>query len=257
MTKEKKPAETKDIVEVIPEEILDIKSDEVEADLKAISKEPREEKLSSWSPKTKLGKLVKEGKEKDIDNLLRAHKKILEPEIIDFMVNLETDLISVGQSKGKFGGGKRRAWKQTQKKTMEGNVVSFSAMAIAGDKKSHIGLGFGKARETLPARDKAIRNAKLNLTKINLGFESPENESPDSKPHTIPFKVEGKSGSVRITLWPAPRGTGLVTGDQCKKILRLAGIEDIYSNTRGKTKTASNLAKACISALIKTNATLK
>ena len=44
----------------------------------------------------------------------------------------------------------------------------------------------------------------------------------------IPFKVEGKCGSSRIVLMPAPQGTGLVIGDECKKILKLAGIPKIH-----------------------------
>ena len=103
----------------------------------------------------------------------------------------------------------------------------------------------------------AIRNAKLSIIKVNRGFESPEHEKDKSDPHTVPFKIEGKSGSVRITLWPAPRGTGLVIGDECKKILKLAGIKDVYAQTRGKTKTTFNLAQACIDALKKTSEMLK
>lgn len=210
----------------------------------------RERALQEWSPKTKIGKMVLAGDITDLDDVLENRKKVLEPEIIDKLVKLETDLILIGQAKGKFGGGKRRAWRQTQKKTKEGNVLSFSCMAVVGDKKGHVGVGYGKAKETLPSREKAIRNAKLNLIKVKRGFETPEPEG--NKPHTIPFIVEGKCGSVRIKLMPAPRGTGLVVGDECKKILRLAGIEDVYSFTKGQTKISFNLARACIDALQKT-----
>ena len=196
---------------------------------------------------------VKDKKEKDLDKVLETGKKILEPEIVDLLVNLESDLLLIGQAKGKFGGGKRRAWRQTQKKTQEGNILTFSSMAVVGDKNGHVGIGYGKAKETLPAREKALRNAKLNIIKVNIGFESPEDESEKSQPHTIPFKVQGKEGSVHITLLPAPRGTGLVVADQVKKILLLAGIKDAYGITRGKTRTTFNLAKACINALNKTN----
>tara|TARA_Y100000310_G_scaffold45623_1_gene42499 strand:- start:3072 stop:3962 length:891 start_codon:yes stop_codon:yes gene_type:complete len=216
-------------------------------------KKKQEEDLKSWVPKTKLGLEVKAGKIKDIDQVLAQDKRILESEVVDTLLKLETDLILIGQAKGKFGGGKRRAWRQTQKKTQEGNVLSFSTMAIVGDKEGHIGLASGKAKETLPAREKALRKAKLNLIKIKLGYESPEKPGEkEHEPHTIPFKVIGKCGSVSITLRPAPRGTGLVVGDECKKILNLAGIKDVYSKTQGQTKTTFNLAKACFDALRKT-----
>ncbi len=260
----------KDLIEAVPEEIEKLEK-EMEKTEKEEAKEgnkpegsfhagrPRrkrfdemeKENVDAWAPKTSLGRDVKAGKVKDIDLVLLSKRKVMEPAIIDSLINLESDLLSIGQAKGKFGGGKRRAWRQTQKKTKEGNVVTFSCMAVVGDKHGRVGLGYGRAKETLPARSKAIRQAKLNLMKINLGFESQEEKG--NEPHTIPFVVEGKCGSVRIKLIPAPRGTGLVVGDQCKKILRLAGIKDVYGVSKGHTRTTFNVAKACIDALTKTN----
>ncbi len=217
-----------------------------------VSREEEEakEKLKSWKPKTKIGKLVKEGKIKNIDEIIDKHR-ILEAEIIDSLVKLKSELLNIGQSKGKFGGGKRRIWRQTQKKTAEGNVPTFACMAVVGDEAGHVGIGLGKAKETLPAKEKALRKAKLNIIKVNRGcgsFDCSCNEL-----HSVPLKVEGKSGSSRIILMPAPQGTGLVIGDECKKILRLTGIKDVYSKTFGQTRTTINLAKACIDALKKTN----
>lgn len=206
--------------------------------------------IAAWNPKTQVGKDVKSGKIKDIDTILVSKKRILEPEIVDSLIILEKDLLLVGQSKGKFGGGKRRAWRQTQKKTMEGNVLTFSSMAIVGDKNGHVGVGLGKSKETLPSREKAIRQAKLNIIKVVRGCG--HFDCSCSEPHSIPHMVEGKCGSVRIKLMPAPQGTGLVIGDECKKILRLAGIRDIYSYTQGQGRTTMNAAKACIAALKKT-----
>lgn len=266
----------KDIVEAVPEEVAKLEQDpEVKEQLEEIerssdsdssdSEQPqdkeeekkksrdekmREDSIGSWAPKTNLGKSVKSGKEKDLDKILASKRKILEPEILDFLVKLETDLILIGQAKGKFGGGKRRAWRQTQKKTKEGNILTFSSMAVVGDKNGHVGVGYGRAKETLPAREKALRQAKLNIIKVVRGFETIEEGSRE--PHTVPFKVQGKCGSVKMTLLPAPRGTGLVIGDEGKKILKLAGIKDVYAITKGHTRTTFNFAKACISALEKT-----
>ncbi len=216
-------------------------------------KKKREEKeaIINWEPKTKLGEEVKAGKIKDIDEILDAKRAILEPEIVGSLMTVQSDLISIGQSKGKFGGGKRRAWRQTQRKTKEGNVPTFSTMAVIGDEKGHVGLGTGKSKETLPARDKAVRKAKLNIIKITRGDGSFNSVGGGNT--SIPFTVEGKAGSVRVILMPAPPGTGLVVGDQLKKILKLAGIKDIYSKTFGKQRTTFNLVKACMEALKKTN----
>lgn len=254
----------KDLIEAVPEELekleivktdesaitLDEKVKQIDkTDKKRYSFEKRE--VSAWAPKTKLGHLVKEGKIKDIDEILSSGKVILEAEIVDALLPLESDLLSIGQAKGKFGGGKRRAWRQTQRKTMEGNVVTFSCMAVVGDRNGHVGIGYGKAKETLPARAKALRKARLNVTKITRGFETQEEKS--ALPHTVPFVIEGKCGSIRIKLIPAPRGTGLVIGDQGKKVLNLAGIEDVYAVTKGQTRSTFNVAKAIIDALQKTN----
>lgn len=212
-----------------------------------------EEALRDWKPLTELGRKIKSGKIKDIDEVIG--QKILEEQIVDSLVKLDSDLLLIGQSKGKFGGGKRRAWKQTQRKTMEGNIPSFSCGVIVGDRNGHVGVGFGKAKETLPAREKALRKAKLNLIKVSRGCGSFDCLCTET--HTVPFKVKGKCGSSVVVLIPAPQGTGLVIGGECKKILKLAGIKDVYSKTFGQTRTTINLAQACIDALKKTNRKIK
>ncbi len=210
---------------------------------------------SEWIPRTKLGKMVKEGKIKDIDEIIGKYK-ILEPEIVDYLLpDLQIDFFAIGQAKGKFGGGKRRLWRQTQKKTAEGNVPTFGVMAVVGDGRGHVGIGYGKAKETLPAREKAIRNAKLNITRIERGCGS--FDCSCNEPHSIPYRVEGKCGSCRIVLYPAPQGTGLVIGDEGKKLLRLAGIKDVYSRSFGQTRTTINYVKACLEALKKTTQYIK
>ncbi len=217
----------------------------------AREKTKEEKVIEAWDPKTKLGQEVKSEKIKNIDEILDNNRKILEPEIVDSLLNLKSDLISIGQSKGKFGGGKRRAWRQTQRKTRAKNIPTFSTMAVLGDENGHVGIGTGKSMETLPARDKAIRKAKLNIIKVIRGDGSFDSLGEGNT--SIPFKVEGKSGSIKIILMPAPPGTGLVAADELKKILRMAGVKDIYSKTFGKKRTTFNLAKACINALEKTN----
>jgi small subunit ribosomal protein S5 len=226
-------------------------SEEEKDNVKKTFKDAKNTSAESWEPKTKLGKDVKSGKIKNIDEILNSNQRILEEKIVDYLVEIKSDLISIGQAKGKFGGGKRRAWRQTQRKTQEGNKLTFSAMAVVGDENGHIGFGVGKATETLPARDKAIRKAKLNMIKVQRACSSFDCSCSD--PHSIPFQVEGKAGSVSITLIPAPQGTGLVVAGELKKVLKLAGIKDIYSKSFGKKRTSFNLIKACINALKKTN----
>lgn len=204
--------------------------------------------LEAWQPKTALGKKVKDKEITDIRGILESGYRIMESEIVDTLIpNLEFDYINLGQMKGKFGGGRRRVFRQTQKKTREGNKPHFSVMAIVGNKDGYLGAGIGKSRETMPSREKAVRKAKLNLFQIARGCGSWQ--CTCGEPHTIPFKLTGKESSVEITLLPAPKGTGLVIDNELKKLMRLVGIKDIWSKTRGQTRQKINLVSACVKAL--------
>lgn len=207
-----------------------------------------EEVVVEWIPKTELGKAVLAGKITDIDKVLSSGECILEAEIVDTLVpGLEKDLLLIGQSKGKFGGGQRRAFRQTQKKTKEGNKPKFTTLAVVGNKDGYVGLGRGASKETVPAREKAFRKAKLNLIKIARGYAGPD--LIQGEPHTIPFTVKGKCGSCELILMPAPRGTGLVVEKECAKVLEFAGIKDVYAKSFGKSKTRLNNLAACFDAL--------
>ena len=202
----------------------------------------------AWKPRTSLGLKVKNGEVSSINYILDQRIKILEPEIVDALIpNLVTDLLMVGQAKGKFGGGQKRVFKQTQKKTQEGNKPKFATFAVIGNEDGYVGVGYGKSKETVPAREKAIRQAKLNVIKIRRGCGDWGCGCGDA--HTVPFKVSGKSGSVEIILIPAPKGTGLKVEKECQKILKLAGIKDVWSRTEGQTRSKLNLLFACFKAL--------
>jgi len=138
MEKEKEKEEPKSVEGIVAEaeekgEKVKQEKEMTYAEKKAVmEKKELADKLITWKPKTKIGKEVKEGKLKDIDYILEKEKKILEPEIVDSLLNLENVLLSIGQAKGKFGGGKRRAWRQTQKKTKEGNILNFFCYGCCG-----------------------------------------------------------------------------------------------------------------------------
>ncbi len=226
--------------------------DEVAKEVEVLATEKKEEVkevrlLNSWKPRTELGRRVKNN-EINIDEILENGHKIFEPEIVDFLLqNLTSETIMVGQSKGKFGGGKRSVWKQTQKKTREGNKPKFATLIAVGNKNGYIGIGYGKSKETVPARIKAAQRAKVSLIKIKRGCGSWA--CGCGEPHSIPLKVEGKCGSVKIQLIPAPKGTSLCVEQEVRRLLALAGIKDVYSKTFGQTRTKINLINACFNAL--------
>lgn len=206
------------------------------------------EPVRMWEPRTALGKAVKEGRITDIEEIFRQGLPIMEEMIVTALIpDLQEDLILIGQAKGKFGGGQRRIFRQTQKKTREGNKIHFTTCALVGNRNGYLGIGLGKSKETVPSRDKAKREARINLMRIRRGCGSWQ--CGCKTPHSIPFAVKGKCSSVEITLIPAPKGKGLCVEKECAKILAMAGIKDVWSKTRGHTKTKLNLLMALIDAL--------
>ncbi|MEM4396273.1 MAG: 30S ribosomal protein S5 [Candidatus Woesearchaeota archaeon] len=203
-----------------------------------------------WEPKTELGKKVKNGEITSLRSLLESGVRILEPEIVDFLEpNLQIDFIKAGQAKGKFGGGKRIIFKKVQHKSGEGNKQEFVALAVVGNGKGIVGMGLAKASDNKPAREKAIRQAKLNLIALPFGCGSWECNCGGT--HSIPFAVYGRCGSARVYLYPAPKGTGFVVDNEVAKILKLAGYTDVRGKVYGSSRHKINVIKATFNALKK------
>ncbi len=194
------------------------------------------EALESWVPRTSVGRLVKEGKIRSIDDIFKLNLKIKEPEIVDYLLpGLKHEIASV---------------RIVQRQTEHGEVSQLQVLVAVGNENGYVGVGVGKARQINVAIEKAIRNAKLNIAPVRRGCGSWHCSC--SEPHSVPFKVEGKCGSVRVRLIPAPKGVGLVAADPIKIVLRLAGIKDVWTWTKGETRTTINFVKACFDALLST-----
>ena len=56
---------------------------------------------------------------------------------------------------------------------------------------------------------------------------------------------------MKVELLPAPKGVNLVAADESKKILKLAGIKDVWIKTFGNTGMRMNLIYAIFDALKK------
>jgi len=187
-----------------------------------------------WNPSTKLGKLVQEGKIQKPEEIYLYSLPIKEPEIVDrFFPSLKDELLAMFP---------------VQKATSAGQRNRFKAYVVVGDENGHVGLGSKCSKETGIAISAATNNAKLAMVPVRRGYWG----AKLGEPHTIATKATGKCGSVRVRLTPAPRGTGIVAPPVSKKILTLAGIQDVYTSTEGKTKTTGNFAMATFEALTKT-----
>ena len=139
-----------------------------------------------------------------------------------------------------------------QKQTSAGQRTRFKCYVVVGDSHGHIGLGTKTASEVATAIRGAIWCAKTQIAPVRLGYWG----NKAGAPHTVPVKVTGASGSVRVRIIPAPRGTGLVAAPQTKKILAMAGLEDAYTRTTGHSKTQGNFVRAVVNALKHTYAYL-
>ncbi len=192
---------------------------------------------TEWKPRTFVGKLVKEGKIRSLAEIFERNLPILEPEIVDYLIGPELKHETVDVT-------------LVQKMTDAGRINRFRVVVVIGNENGFVGVGQGKARQLRTAIEKAIRNAKLNIIPVRRGCGSWE--CLCGEPHSVPFTVRGKSGSVEVILKPAPRGTGLVAGDAAKVVLRLAGIRDVWSFTKGETRTTINFVKATFNALKQT-----
>merc|ERR1711937_225977 len=193
----------------------------------------KEEK--EWVPITKLGRLVKDGKIKSLQEIYLYSLPIKEFEIIDFFIGpaLKDEVLKI---------------MPVQKQTRAGQRTRFKAFVAIGDYNGHVGLGVKCSKEVATAIRGAIIMAKLSIVPVRRGFWG----TKLGKPHTVPCKVTGKCGSTWVRLIPAPRGTGIVSAPVPKKLLQMAGIEDCYTSAKGSTGTLGNFAKATYAAIAET-----
>ena len=195
---------------------------------------PREEK--PWIPKTILGKQVASGEITSLEEILESGLRVQEAGIIKKLLpDLKSEVIDVGI---------------VQKMTPNGQSTRFKSIVAAGSGDGWLGIGSGKAKQMRIAIEKATTQAFLNVNPIKLGCGSWECRC-DQK-HSVPFKVRGKGGSVRIEIFPAPKGLGLVAGGKIKRLLQLAGLKDAWTSTKGATTTMNSTSKAVLDCLRQT-----
>jgi len=221
--------EKKEVVKKEEDEKVEEKLEELD------KRDDKQRELDTWIPKTDLGKKVKSGEITSMEEILSKNLAILEPEIVDSLLSLEEKVID---------------FKKTTRVVRAGRKFSFRVAVLVGNKNGFVGVGTGKDNEKWPAVRKATRNAKLNLIQVKRGCGSWECTCGNE--HTVPFKVTGKCSSVRVSFLPAPKGVGLVVGENIKDVLKFAGITDAWSRTTGATDTKLNFVRAAIDALKKT-----
>lgn len=188
---------------------------------------------AEWKPRTTLGQMVLAGKINSMDQIYENGLRVQEPEIVKHLIpDIKSQVVHVGI---------------VQKQTDAGELTRFNALVAVGNEAGWFGIGKGKASQMRLAIDKATTAAHLNVIPVKLGCGSWECRC--SQPHSVPFKVSGKGGSVTLVIIPGPKGLGLVAGENIRNLLKLAGLKDAWTKTFGSTSTMSSTTKAIFNAL--------
>lgn len=191
--------------------------------------------VSDWVPKTKIGKQVKSGEIKEIEQIFASGKPVKEVEAVETLLpNLEDKVLEIIS---------------VQRMTKNNRKQKFRVTVAVGDRNGHVGIGMGKDVEVRPAIETGIRDAKKNVISIRLGCGSWECNC--GTPHTLPLTESAKCGSAEVLLKPAPKGVGIVANKTVKTVLELAGIKDVWTFSRGRTRDVYNTATATYKALKK------
>ncbi len=198
--------------------------------------------LREWhtnGARTRLGRMVASGEITSFEQAVATRLPIREPEIVDafFQPNLYVEMI----------GRPRRI----QRMTDSGQRTRFNVMVVVGNKDGVVGLATSKGKEVAATIQKATNQAKLNMITVRRGNGSWESGGGPGR--SVPMKITGRAGSTRITLMPAPTGKGLVIGETGRMILDMAGITDVWSSSKGQTRTQYNFARATFNALKQAN----
>lgn len=118
-----------------------------------------------------------------------------------------------------------------------GRRFSFSVGIVIGDRKGRVGVGMGKAGDTPVAIDKAVRDARKNMIKVNL-----------TKHMSVPHDARAKFSGSQVLIMRAP-GKGVLAGSSVRVVLEMAGIKEVSAKLFSRSKNKINNAKAAIKAL--------
>ncbi len=117
-----------------------------------------------------------------------------------------------------------------------GRILGFAALTVVGDGDGRVGMGKGKSKEVPVAVQKAMEEARRNMTKVSL------------KNGTIHHTVMGHHGAARVMMTPAPKGTGIIAGGPMRAVFETLGMHDVVAKSQGSSNPY-NMVRATFDAL--------
>ncbi|WKZ23824.1 MAG: 30S ribosomal protein S5 [Candidatus Dojkabacteria bacterium] len=145
-----------------------------------------------------------------------------------------------GNRRPPFGQGNRQqeeklfselvALRRVAKATAGAKRLRFSAVLVVGDKKGKVGIAMGKGADPQEAIQKAMKKANSKLFSVEMNQER----------KTVTHRVEAQYKSSNVLIKPAPIGTGVVAGGSIRKVLELAGIENVVAKRMGAANSLTN-----------------
>jgi small subunit ribosomal protein S5 len=117
-----------------------------------------------------------------------------------------------------------------------GRQFGFTALTVVGDGRGKVGFGYGKAREVPVAIQKAMQQARKNLSNVALNNA------------TLYYAVQGRHGTTRVYMQPAADGTGLIAGGGMRAVFECAGVRNVLAKSYG-SRNPINVVRATMDAL--------
>lgn len=104
-----------------------------------------------------------------------------------------------------------------------GRIFSFAAIVVVGDGNGKIGMGRGSAREVPVAIQKALENARRNMTRIELNG------------NTLYHEIIAYHGATKVFMKPASEGTGIIAGGGMRAVFEVLGVKNVLAKAIGSS----------------------
>lgn len=125
---------------------------------------------------------------------------------------------------------------RTAKVVKGGRVFGFAVLVVVGNGSGKIGFGRGKAREVPVAIQKAMDQARKNMTYIPLSGT------------TVQHEITANYGASKVFMKPASEGTGIIAGGAMRAVFEVLGVKNILAKSIGSTNPG-NIVRATIKGL--------